>query len=815
MDIDLTKKYRSHPNKLLIDHLNGVARKAKRNTSSKAVELACLFHDLGKINPNFQNKLDGKKTGYDNHAYLSALAWLLFCFENKEFYKNNFENDVSHIFSIAAMIAKHHSDLPDMENGFFEKDSSKELLKFITCEPELPISEFLQNIIPHEKFTLSLSREKSELIIGEYQFRFKRIHEKCEDTLYFFLETQFGFSCLIEADKRDAGDNEEYQRELKGKMLHEVFDKSLQNKFEQYQQKAKDGNFRLNELRTEIREEAVRSLNEKLDYGERIFTLTSPTGSGKTMILFALANEIKKRNPSHDVIYALPFLSITEQVENVAKEIFPDDLVLRIDSKSENKEIQKLIKESDNNPEKLQELLRHVFSEETFDHPFIITTFVQFFETLVSNKNSELLKLPNFSKRIFLIDEFQALPPRLYIFFAALLDEFCKRYDSFAILSTATMPYLEIENKTDSGKAARSLFKNYPAFNEAKNRELLNADKYFSYEIFNRYYIKRIEHDNFTIDELASHILNHSESCLVILNTIQDTKDLFEKFSDCNDEYILLNTHFHLEDRKSKISTCKKRLENGKRVVLISTQLIEAGVDIDFPVLYRDLCPLPNLIQSAGRCNRNGSKKKGQVFFFELKKDGKLRAELIYKDDASREFLDFCKKEMVNEVFEKDLFQIQKHFFEEKVGGLIIGRHFQSNVKEGKIEMVECIKKARFETLGQFKLIDEKEFGEEHQFYIPKDENDDAFEKLIEIKNDIETQSKKRKEFGKVKEIQIRLEAHLRSMSERIVRVRLKRNESAPLSDKEIFGIKKLTQNQDGYSSIFGINLKGVENSWI
>jgi hypothetical protein len=170
---------------------------------------------------------------------------------------------------------------------------------------------------------------------------------------------------------------------------------------------------------------------------------------------------------------------------------------------------------------------------------------------------------------------------------------------------------------------------------------------------------------------------------------------------------------------------------------------------------------------------------------------------------------------MVNEVFEKDLFQIQKHFFEEKVGGLIIGRHFQSNVKEGKIEMVECIKKARFETLGQFKLIDEKQFGEEHQFYIPKDENDDAFEKLIEIKNDIETQSKKRKEFGKVKEIQIRLEAHLRSMSERIVRVRLKRNESAPLSDKEIFGIKKLTQNQDGYSSIFGINLKGVENSWI
>lgn len=188
--------------------------------------------------------------------------------------------------------------------------------------------------------------------------------------------------------------------------------------------------------------------NEKLDKGERIFTFTAPTGSGKTMTLFALANEIIKRTSSHDVLYVLPFLSITEQVEIIA-------------------DIQRLLEESDNNPEKLQELLRRVFSEETFDHPFIITIFVRFFETLVSNKNSELLKLPNFAKRIFLIDEVQALPTRLYIFFAALLNEFCRRCDSFAVLSTATMPFLEIENKIDSGQRTAKLFKNYPKFGEA------------------------------------------------------------------------------------------------------------------------------------------------------------------------------------------------------------------------------------------------------------------------------------------------------------------------------------------------------------
>ncbi len=814
MDTDLIEKYRSHPNKLLFNHLKGVAQKAKRNTPSKAVELACLFHDLGKINPNFQNKLNGKKTGYDNHAYLSAFAWLLFCQKNTEYLKQIFGSDIVQLFSVAAMVAKHHSNLPDMEKGFFAADQSKNMLEYILSKPELPISEFLQKIISHQPFSFAISEYESKTII-DYQNKFSKIFKKVENPLQFFHDMQFGFACLIEADKRDAGDNEEYQREIKGKKLLESFDKSLKNKFDDYRQKLKVGNTRLNEIRTEIRDEATRAISEKLDKGERIFTLTAPTGSGKTMILFALANEIIKRNPSHDILYALPFLSITEQVEIVAKQVFSEELVLRVDSKSENKEIQHLLEESDNNPEKLQNLLRRVFSEETFDHPFIITTFVRFFETLVSNKNSELLKLPNFSKRIFLIDEVQALPPRLYIFFAALLDEFCRRYDSFAVLSTATMPFLEIENKTDSGKRAAKLFKNYPEFGAARERELLHADKYFADEVFNRYSIQRLVQDNFTIDDLAVHIRNQSESCLVILNTIQDTKELFTIFSDNPEEYLLLNTHFHLEDRKAKIAICKEKLQNGKRVVLISTQLIEAGVDIDFPVLYRDLCPLPSLIQSAGRCNRNGSKEKGKVYFFELRKEGKIRAEWIYRDAVGKEFLEFCKKEIVGEISEKELFQIQKKFFEKIGKELIIGLHFQSNAKDQKIEMVECIEKARFETLGQFKLIDEKEFGEEHQFYVPRDDSDKNFEELIVLQEAIQVKRNEKKEFADSKGLQIRLEAQLRKMSDRIVKVRLKKNETAPLSDREVFGIKKLTQNDGGYSSVFGINLKGVENNFI
>ena len=812
MDTHLIEKYRSHPNKLLFYHLKGVAEKARRHSDSKAVELACLFHDLGKINPNFQNKLNGKKTGYDNHAYLSAFAWLLFCQKNTDYLKQTFGEDISQIFSVATIVAKHHSNLPDMEKGFFADDPSKNMLEYISSKPELPISDFLQTIIPHQSFTFVISEQESKTII-DFQNKFSKVFENVKSPLQFFLDTQFGFACLIESDKRDASDNEEYQRKVKGKKLNECFEKSLKNKFDEYRQKSKEGNTRLNELRTKIRDESVCSLNEKLSRGERVFTLTAPTGSGKTMMLFALANEIMKRNDSHDILYVLPYLSITEQVEIVAKEVFSEELVLRIDSKSENKEIQRLLEESDDKPEKLQELLQRTFSEETFDHPFIITTFVRFFETLVSNKNSELLKIPNFSKRIFLIDEVQALPPRLYIFFAALLDEFCRRYDSFAILSTATMPYLEIENKSESGKECSSLFKNYPKFGEAQKRELIEADKYFLDDVFNRYSIQRIAHDNFTIDDLAAHISEQSESCIVILNTIQDTKDLFSRISNSPDNHILLNTHFHLEDRKAKISYCKENLQKGERVILISTQLIEAGVDIDFPVLYRDICPLPSLIQSAGRCNRNGKRNKGKVYLFELRREEKLRAELIYRDSVGKNFLEFCRKEITGEIFEKDLFHIQKRFFKKIGKELIIGLHYQNNAKDEQIQMVECIKKAKFETLGQFKLIDEKLFGEEHQFYIPKDENDEQFEKLIEIKESLK--ESKKKGYSELKENQIRLQMHLRSMSERIVRVRLKKSEIAPLANEEVLGIKKLTQNDGGYSSIFGINLNGIENTFI
>src|SRR5690606_19486709 len=175
-----------------------------------------------------------------------------------------------------------------------------------------------------------------------------------------------------------------------------------------------------------------------------------------------------------------------------------------------------------------------------------------------------------------------------------------------------------------------------------------------------------------------------------ILNTIQDTKDLLEHVADLPNTF-LLNTHFTPQDRLAKIEEVKCLLPNEK-VILISTQLIEAGVDIDFPLVYRDLCPLPSLIQSAGRCNRNKKYDFGTVYLIQLiNRNNKYSSELIYRNDAKL-FLDFIREKIKGEIEEKQLFQIQREFFESISKNLEIGSY-----PEGDMNLIQEINRAQFE----------------------------------------------------------------------------------------------------------------------
>jgi CRISPR-associated endonuclease/helicase Cas3 len=627
--------------------------------------------------------------------------------------------------------------------------------------------------------------------------------------LDFFLNTQFGFACLIEADKRDAGNNYIYNKEIIGEYFKGNFAGHLDERFAQFTPRRT-----LDALRTEMREEAAQNIRAQLSEGRRVFTLAAPTGAGKTMMLLALANEIRRQNEDLGVVYALPFLSITEQVEQECRKIWHDnaDAVLRIDSKAENERVEKLQRELDEDPDKLGEMLRESFAEDTFDHPFIITTFVRLCETLVSNRNATLLKLPNFASTVFLLDEIQALPPRLYLFFVALLDEFCRRFDSYAVISTATMPYLEMPQKDlPPDKDPRRLFLNYQ-----RPGELLEGRDYYQRPEFNRYEIVPCAPFTLSIEELAAAIRAEENSCLVILNTIDETKRLYDLLrpkqdddfwreeryppffdtatnTEFADEVVLLNTHFTLEDRRWKLDYCKHCLDAKRKVVLISTQLIEAGVDIDFPTLYRDLCPLPSLIQSAGRCNRNGDgPTKGRVHLFELlRPDNKSSASLIYQDEPPW-YLNFTKERITAPINEAELFALQLDFFLTVGQNLSVGQHQDMN-------LLECINRAECAKLGKFRLIDEKHFGVEYRYYVPIDEDDYSFADLQDL-----TEQPRGCDFAEAKRRQLAIASHIRKMASRIVTFRLNPNKPAPAYNGEVLDIRQLAQFPD-YSSRKGI----------
>lgn len=795
------KKIESHPGKPLNIHVKGVCEKSTKRTSSTLAWYAALFHDFGKINPNFQQKLKGiKSNGYSQHSYLSAFAFLNWFNSNRIQASNILDltgNDFTNLKLITAIILHHHGNLPNMDENISEQ-ALEGMIDFLRNHSEnLPISEYLKDEMEfeHSKFDLSVKSwylsKIPNIDSGKDGKEYELKHWQ-KDSLQYFLNTQFAFASVIEADKRDAGKIDRYNLEafLQDSILQ--ISSSLEKLFDRFSQSSYGSE--LNRIRTEIREEAVASIPKLLAKGQRVFTLTAPTGAGKTFTLLDIASTLQKHNCKLGIIYALPYLSITDQVQEIIAKILQVD-VLSVNSKSVNERIEKAQKEYETaqSKEKLKALLVEDFIENTFDHPFIITTFVQLFETFLSNRNSTLLKLPNFSNRIFLIDEVQALPPRLYIFFSAWLDAFCKMNDSYAVLSTATMPNLAIPEKAELRnrptfelKNPKALFKDYWPIDD-----LLEPKKYFNNDVFNRYKIFVIEEEQ-TIESIKNKILTEEKSILVILNTIQDTKDLFNELKGLSNVF-LLNTHFTPEDRLAKIEKVKQQLPREK-VILISTQLIEAGVDIDFPIVYRDLCPLPSLIQSAGRCNRNKKLEFGDVFLFQLvNKKGKYSSELVYRNEARR-FLDFMRREISGTIQEKELFDVQKRFFNTISQDLVIGEY-----PEGNINLIEEINRAQFETVGKFQLINNKSFGEQYQFYVPANDDDSNFEVLISLLNDIRVGS-----YDEIRESKIKLNAHLKNMSGRVISVRVfDKSNLPPLYCQEpVCGLYKI--GRESYDSVYG-----------
>ena len=801
MGFDLNKCY-SHPGKLLKVHLENVALLSKRFTSSHAAELVSLFHDIGKVNPNFQEKLKGScPKEYDHHAYLSAYAFFMFLIKNPDMFKvSHGFNSNNYLISLITIVAKHHVDLPDMmpngDNSILSSYEVSNLYAFLD-KKHISFGNVFSELLGIEPSMPSLMEEE------RIRFFFKGIVNKSNDykvALPFYLEIQSIFSALIKADKSDAGDMvSTITKEAEDlKSFSHIYPSILQHYLDDLNSQTL-----LNVERTKIRLESINSIRKGLKEGKQIFELTAPTGSGKTLMLLSLASEIIKSKGAKRIIYGLPFLSITEQVESEVLKILKgyEYFVQRIDSKSTNTRFDDIQKEMDENPsEKLsQELVALEFQEDTFAYPFIITTFVRIFETLLGNKNHELMKLPNFSNCVFLLDEIQSLPPRLYGFFVAYLDKFCKLTGSFAIISTATQPVLQLP---DSNKDAKDFFMDYE-----QPFKLLSLSHYEN-PVFNRYTVE-VQKSIIDIEQLGHLVLQEEKSVLVILNTIQDTKELYNIIEDNMDErnVLLLNTHFTPRDRSLKIYLAKRKLRQGDKVVLISTQLIEAGVDIDFPVLYRDFATISSIVQSAGRCNRNGKNaEKGKVVVVRLGTDQGERSSLIYRG-PDKELINFSRESFYESgnCEEKDMQNIQKTFFEKICNQLIFGAYGE----ELKDNLMKDISQCMYEKVGKFSLIDNNIFGEECLYYVPRNDIDKNFELLLEYQKNLTKSISHDDKISVIQYHKRKLKNQLKKMSNRIVQIRIKPNQSRPItsSDEDYNGLYKIST--ECYNFGTGIQIDG------
>lgn len=334
---------------------------------------------------------------------------------------------------------------------------------------------------------------------------------------------------------------------------------------------------------------------QNTSYGTGLYTLTAPTGSGKTISSIAFALKHAHTNNLQRIIYVIPYTSIIDQTVSQFEEIFGTDAVLPHYSEAPYQ----LKDESDMD----ETDLKRVLAAENWNTPIVVTTAVQFFESLYSNKTSRCRKLHNIANSVIVFDEAQTLPVPYLRPCIRAITELVERYGSTAVLCTATQPELQ------------------PLFDESFNSGSVQIPEISPFtnddrDSFRRVTIKRI--GDVALDALADQLGNH-EQVLCVVNTRKKAQYLYDRLAQDDAEgSFCLTTLQCAADRQRLLSGIRNRLDGGKTCRVVSTSLIEAGIDIDFPTAYREETGLDSIIQTAGRCNREGhhSASESMVYVF-------------------------------------------------------------------------------------------------------------------------------------------------------------------------------------------------------
>lgn len=336
--------------------------------------------------------------------------------------------------------------------------------------------------------------------------------------------------------------------------------------------KAEENSSEINRIRTEILKKCLDKGREKKGF----FSLTVPTGGGKTISSLAFAIKHAMANGMERIIYVIPYTSIIEQNVEVFRKILGDKNVLAhygnafVDMEKKNEEFYE----------------KHKLSTENWDAPIIVTTNVQFFESLYSNKTSKCRKLHNIANSAIIFDEVQMIPLTYLMPCTSVVRSLVQNYNASIVLCTATQPALE------------KWLEPFLVHEICENHEEL-------FQVLKRTSIKKM--GKISQNELVEKMTS-CEQVLTIVNTKKKAQEIYQDLPD--EGRIHLSTNMLPLHRKQTIQRIKELLKEGKVCRVVATSLVEAGVDIDFPVVFRQEAGLDSIIQAAGRCNREGGRKK-------------------------------------------------------------------------------------------------------------------------------------------------------------------------------------------------------------
>lgn len=548
------------------DHLEGVAIRAAAFAdcfgSKEHGYLAGIAHDIGKYSEGFQKRLEGGPKV--DHSSAGALEC---AFVNQEL--------------VGMCVAGHHAGLPDFGNP----------------KTDLPGDDTfigrLKKAIPTRGKAYPGWLNSLPDTPPPPQF---------ENNYALSLWVRMIYSCLVDADFLDT---EAFMSD--GKVKRGEYDtiESLRKKLSDYTSKWSEAKTELNILRNQIREDCINA--GKSEKG--LFSLTVPTGGGKTVSSLAFALEHALNHGMRRVIYVVPYTSIIEQNADVFREILGEGNIVEHHSEAECL--------CDENLSESQK--RIMLATENWDAPVIVTTAVQFFESLFANKPSKCRKLHNIVNSVVVFDEAQNIPIGYLLPCMAAIGTLANHFGISALLCSATQPFV-----TD---LLDQYAPNIPI------REICGNVT----EVFEK--LDRVIYKNAglcSMEDLAEK-LSREQQVLCIVNARKTAKELFAMIPESGSYH--LSTLMTPDHRRRVLSEVKSRLRCGLPCRVVSTSLIEAGVDIDFPTVFRELAGVDSIVQAAGRCNREGKKDRlsSVVTVFEL--DQRIPPMLKVNIGAAKESL--------------------------------------------------------------------------------------------------------------------------------------------------------------------------------